>query len=429
MNPLNRRAFIGAAAGALAMTQFSSLGRAASRAATPRVVKVGLIGCGWWGLVVTKAAFKAGGIEIVGLCDVDQAHLQQAVTEIKGLQASAPATFKRYEDLLEMPGIEAVIIASPPHWHALQFIAALERGLHVYCEKPLAYDIREGQAMVAAAERSDRVVQIGFQRRRSPTFLTAQKMINEGRIGRVVQVDAQIHYTAKPASTAVVPPPETLDWDLWCGPGPLIPYSPQVGHGNWRLEKTSGNGHLVDWGIHLIDAARFILGETAPRAVTAAGGIYRFKGQITTPDSLVAHFEFDRCPLTWRHRLWGAEEYTPETNNGLLFYGEEGTIFVSDSRWVLIPPGRDAAREQGEDRTDMMVEHTRDFLDAIRESRPASSLTRDASVSTAAVQLAMIAYETGVKLQWNGASGELTGPPAAQQLLQRPYRAPWRRPA
>jgi predicted dehydrogenase len=429
VNPLNRRQFIGTAAGALAMTQLSSLGIASPQSSAARPVKVGLIGCGWWGMVVVKAAFKAGGIEIVGMCDVDQAHLQKAAGEVKGLQARPPATFKRYEELLAMPGIEAVIIASPPQWHALQFIAALDRGLHVYCEKPLAYDVREGQAMVAAAARSDRVVQIGFQRRRSPSCLAAQKMINDGRIGRVVQVDAQIHYTAQPASPVPVAPPETLDWDLWCGPGPLIPYSPQVGHGGWRLEKTSGNGHLVDWGIHLIDAARFILGAGAPKAVTAAGGIYQFQGRITTPDSLVAHFEFERCPLTWRPRLWGAEEFNPETNHGLLFYGDEGTIFVNDTKWVLIPRGRNAEREQGEERVDMMVEHTRDFLDAIREGRAASSLAEEGHVSTAAVQLAMIAWETGAKLHWNGATGELTGPREAQQMLQRPYRAPWRRPA
>ncbi len=429
MNPLNRRQFLGAAAGMLAMTQLPSRGLAAPASSTPRTVKVGLIGCGWWGLVVTKAAFKAGGVEIVGVCDVDSAHLEKAANEIASLQANRPATFKAYEDLLAVPGMEAVIIATPPQWHALQFIAALERGLHVYCEKPLAYDVREGQAMAAAAARSDRIVQIGFQRRQSPPYHAVKRMIDEGRIGRIVQVDAQIHYTANPVSSAPVNPPETLDWNLWCGPGPLIPYSPQVGHMNWRLEKTSGQGHLVDWGIHLIDAARTILGEGAPRAVSAAGGLYHFKDRITTPDTLVAHFEFERCPVIWRHRIWGAEEFAPETNNGLLFYGENGTIFVSDSKWILIPKGREAKREEHEERADTSMIHAGEFLDAIREGKPASCLTADAHASTTAVQLAMIAYETGMKVGWNHATGELTGPPEAQQRLARPYRAPWKRPA
>jgi predicted dehydrogenase len=429
VNPLNRRQFLGAAAGALAVTQLSSSGLAAPDPSSPRVVKVGLIGCGWWGMVVVKAAFKAGGVEVVALCDVDRDHLNQSATEVEGLQGWRPPTFKLYEELLATPGMEAVIIATPPQWHALQFIAALERGLDVYCEKPLAYDVREGQAMAAAAARSDRIVQIGFQRRQSPAFHAVKQFIADGKLGRVVQVDTQINYTAQPVSPTPEPPPASLDWDLWCGPGPLIPYSPQVGHRHWRLEQTSGHGHLVDWGVHLIDATRFILDLGAPRVVTAAGGIYHFQDRITTPDSLIAHFEFERCPVTWRHRLWGAEEVTPETNYGITFLGENGTVFVNDTKWTFIPRGRNAEREVHEARADTSTEHARDFLDAVRQRRPASCRTDDAHVSTSAVQLAMIAYETQSQVRWDPAKAELTGPPEAVRLLQREYRAPWRRPA
>lgn len=283
--------------------------------------------------------------------------------------------------------------------------------------------------VAAAAAHSDRVVQIGFQRRQSPAFRAVRQLIADGRIGRVVQADAQINYTAKPVSPVPENPPETLDWNLWCGPGPLIPYSPQVGHIHWRLEKTSGQGHLVDWGIHLIDAARYILGAGPVRAVTAAGGLYHFQGRITTPDSLLAHFEFERCPLTWRHRLWGAEELNPEANHGLSFFGEEGSIFVNDSRWIIVPRGRNAEREVHEAKADTSLDHMRDFLDAVRQRRPASISTLEGHLSTTAVQLAMIAHETGTRLEWDAARGVLTGPAAAQALLQREYRAPWRRPA
>jgi predicted dehydrogenase len=426
VNPLNRRQFLGAAAGALAITQLPA--RAAAPAANPRPVKLGLIGCGWWGMVVVKAAFKAGGAEVVALCDVDNEHLRQSAEEVEKLQGSRPSTFKRHEELLAAPGLEAVIIATPPQWHALQFIAALERGLDVYCEKPLAYDVREGQAMAAAAARSDRVVQIGFQRRQSPVLQEVRQLIEAGRIGRVVQAEAQIHYTVQPVSSQPESPPASLDWDRWCGPGPLLPYSPQVGHRHWRLEKAVGNGHLVDWGIHLIDATRVLLDLGAPRAVTAAGGIYHLRDRITTPDALVAHFEFERCPLTWRHRLWGAEEYTPELNNGITLYGDRGTLFVSDSKWVLIPAGRGAEREERELRADTSMLHAQEFLAAVRERRAPSCTAADAHVSTTAVQLAMIAFETGARIGWDHATGELTGPDAAERLLERDYRAPWRRP-
>ena len=337
MSKINRRTFLGTA-GAVALT--SIIGRAAESAADGKKLKVGVIGCGWYGMVDAKAALKVGGVEVVALCDVDSEHLAKSADEIEKLQGKRPQTFKLYEDLLKTPGLEIVIIATPPHWHALQFIAALERGLDIYCEKPIAYDIREGRAMVNAAKKSGRIVQIGFQRRQAAAVVEARKYLQEGNAGRIVCAEAQIHYTAGVLDATPQLPPASLDWELWCGPGPKIPYSPQVGHKNWRLEKTSGHGHLVDWGIHLVDATRWILGETTPRAVTAAGGIYYLKDKITTPDVLTAHFEFEKCPFTWRHRIWGAEEYAPEVSNGIFFYGEKETVFVTDAKWIVIPKAR-----------------------------------------------------------------------------------------
>ena len=154
---INRRMFLGqAAAAALAFGAFP--GGAAEKDATPRKLKLGLIGCGWYGMVDVKAALKAGGVELIALCDVDSEHLAQSAAEVEKLQGTRPLTFKLYPELLATPGLEAVIIATPPQWHALPFLAALEKGLHVYCEKPLAYDVREGRAMAEAAARSGRVV-------------------------------------------------------------------------------------------------------------------------------------------------------------------------------------------------------------------------------------------------------------------------------
>ena len=152
-----------------------------------------------------------------------------------------------------------MIISTPPQWHALPFIAAVNRGIDVFCEKPLAYDIREGRAMVDAAAKSKSVVQIGFVRRQSAAFQAVRQFIAEDKLGRIINVDAQINFTAGTASAVPVAPPPSLDWDHWCGPGPLIPYSPQVGHRNWRLEQTSGQGHLYDWGIHPVSYTHLTL--------------------------------------------------------------------------------------------------------------------------------------------------------------------------
>ena len=425
MDKMNRRSFLGtAAAGAFAL---GALGSRAAEAPAKKL-KLGLIGCGWYGLVDVKAAFKAGVVEVLAICDVDSDHLAQSAAEIEKLQGKKPQTFKLYEDLLKIQELEAVIIATPPHWHALQFIAALERGLDIYCEKPLAYDIRESRAMADAAAKSGRIIQIGFQRRQSLAFQQVRQFVQAGNAGRIVHADVQIHYTTGLLDATPQPPPPALDWDLWCGPGPKISYSPQVGHKNWRLEKTSGQGHLVDWGIHLIDATRVMLGLGAPRAVTATGGIYFFKDKITTPDILTAHFDFEQCPVTWRHRIWGAEEYTPEISNGVFLYGEQATVFVTDAKWIVIPRGKKAEREVHEVKADMGTLHMAEFLEAVRARRQPGCSTADAHLSTTAVKLAMISYDTGAKISWDAQAEQIPNNPAATALLQRPYRTPWQHP-
>jgi predicted dehydrogenase len=426
MNSITRRHFLhGAATGVVGLTQFPALLEAAGPDAK---LKLGLIGCGWYGMVDLKAALKVGGVEVVALCDVDSEHLDSSAAEVEKLQGRRPRTFKLYEDLLQTPGLEAVIIATPPHWHALQLIAALERGLDVYCEKPLSYDLREGRAMVDAVNKSRRIVQIGFQRRQSQAFKAVRQHVQAGNAGRIVCAEANIHYTAGTKDPTPQPPPASLDWDLWCGPGPKIPYSPQVGHMNWRLEKTSGHGHLVDWGIHLIDGARVILGEPAPVAVSAAGGLYELRGKITTPDVLTAHFEFPTCPLTWRHRIWGAEEYSPDVANGIFFYGEKETLFVTDDRWEVVPRGKGKERQVHSVQSDAGGLHIAQFLEAVRTRQAPGCLVEDAFASTTAVKLAMIAYDTGSKITWDASKEDIVGNPAAAALLKRPYRQPWKHP-
>jgi predicted dehydrogenase len=420
-----RRTFLGSAAATVALATLPSH---AADSPPGSKIRIGLIGCGWWGLIDALAAFKAGGVEVVAVCDVDSSHLATAAEEIAKLQGARPKEFKRYEELLEVGGLQAIIIATPPQWHALPFIAACARGLDIYCEKPLAYDIREGRAMVEAAGKSKSIIQIGFQRRHAAGFAEARKHIQAGNSGRIISAEAQIHYTAETPDPTPSEPPASLDWDLWCGPGPLIPYSKAVGHKSWRLEQTSGHGHLVDWGIHLIDTARWILGLGAPVAVTSAGGLHHLKGKITTPDVLTAHFEFEQCPLTWRHRIWGAQDFDPATSNGIFLYGEKETVFCTDNRWVVMPKGRGAKPEVHETQSDSSALHMAEFLEAVRTRKQPSVSTTEGHLSTTAVKLAMISYETGTKLAWDAATEGIPGNAAAAGLLKREYRAPWKHP-
>lgn len=425
MTTVSRRGFCRALAGAGAMAQMPAAVRGADAA---RPVRLGLIGCGWYGMVDVQAAFKAGAVDIVAVCDVDSEHLRLAADEVAKLQGRPPLTFKHYDDLLQVEGLDAVIIATPPQWHALPFIAAVKRNLDVYCEKPLAYDVRECRSMQNAARASGRIVQVGFQRRQSPAFQAVRDYLREGKAGRLICAEAAIHYTAGVKDPSPQTPPASLDWDLWCGPAPLIPYSQQVGHKNWRLEQTTGHGHLVDWGIHLIDAARMILGAAAPRTVSAAGGLYALKGKITTPDVLTAHFDFAACPLTWRHRIWGAAEHAPEVANGLFFYGDQQTVFVTDNRWVVIPKGKNAERQEHTVKADTGVLHMAEFLNAVRTRQAPGCSIEEGANSTVAVKLAMIAYETGRRVDWDAAAESVGANPEAAARLLRVYRTPWKHP-
>ncbi len=417
----SRRVFLGGLAGAPMV-----YGSAAARK-----LKLGLIGAGWYGLVDLNAAYEVGDVECAAVCDIDAEHLEAAALEVEKKQGSRPRLFKDYRELIAMPGLDALIIATPPHWHALQFIEACRKGVAVYQEKPLAYDVREVQAMVAAQKKAGNVVQIGFQRRESDSFADAARYVRDGKIGKLVQVEAQINYKAAIPDTTVQDPPAGFDWETWCGPAPKLPYRPSIGHKAWRLEKTTGHGHLVDWGIHLIDAIRMMTGETMPRTVQAAGGLYDYQGKITTPDTLSVQWEFERFPLAWHHRLWGSLEYTPEINNGVLFYGENGTVFASDSRWEILPRGKGEQKQVIEAKrsgTAMGVEHMRNFLEALRTGQQPDCPIEQGAMSTATVHLAMIAYESASKVEWDRQHWQVQGNPAAARLLKREYRKPYTHP-
>jgi len=421
----DRRSFLSASAAAAGAMVLGGAPLAAADSQQKRL-QLGVIGVGWYGMVDAEAAIKCGDVDVAAICDVDSDHLETSAAQLQKLQGKRPQTFKQYEDLLRVKSLDAVIIATPPHWHALQLLAALEQGKDVYCEKPLAYDLREGQAMVAAAERSKSIVQVGFQRRQSAAFQAAVQFVQSGGVGELVQVDAQIHYRAGLEDPQPQAPPATLDWDLWCGPGPLIPYSPQVGHKSWRLEHTSGHGHLVDWGIHLIDTARSMLALGMPRRIIASGGLYHLAGRITTPDTMSVHFEFDKVPLHWRHRLWGATEFHEEFNNGIFFFGTEGTVFATDTHWIVQRPSKEPEKQEAQ--ADMGVLHMADFLDAVRTRRAPSCTVASAWESTATVKLAMISLETNTVVHWDNELKEIINNAAASALLQRPYREPWVHP-
>ena len=396
-----------------------------------RKLKIGLIGCGWYGMVITEAALKVGGVEVIAVCDVDSEHLKNSADELEKLQGSRPKEYKDYQELLDQKGLEAVSIGTPPHWHALQFIAACEKGLDIYCEKPLAYDVNEGLAMIKAASKAGNIVQIGFQRRQSEAFKKAKALIDEGKAGKIHQIGAQIHYNPVLSDTTIQNPPASLDWESWCGPAPKLDYRPNIGHKAWRLEKEYGNGHLVDWGIHHIDIIRTIMDFNMPTSFQSNGALEVLDGKITTPDTLNATMNFEGCPVVWQHRLWGTGGLNKQYNNGVFFYGEDATIFAADRKVIIMPNGKDKEQEVMDIPTQGMQEnHVADFLNAVKAKNKEliSCAIEDAFQSTATVQLAMASYYIDSEVQWDMDKNEIMNNKTASKLLARPYRGNYKRP-
>ncbi len=399
--------------------------------ASEKKLKVGLIGAGWYGMVITEAALEVGGVEVVAVCDVDTEHLNNSADKLEKLQGVRPKAFNDYKDLLEVKGLEVVMIGTVPHWHALHFIAACKKELAVYCEKPLAYDVGEGLAMVKAAEEAGNIVQIGFQRRQSNAFAKAKELITEGKIGKVHQIKAQIHYQPFIQDYSIQEPPASLDWESWCGPAPKLDYRPSIGHKAWRLEKEYGNGHLVDWGIHHIDIIRKIMNFGMPKSFESAGSLEILAGKITTPDTLQATMHFDECPVIWQHRMWGTGDLNPQYNNGIFFYGEKGTLFASDKKLVLQPNIKNTPAETMDIATpEMQKNHVANFLEAVRfkDKNKLDCKIQDAFQSTASVQLAMVAYNSNSKVNWDSDKNQIVGNKVAAKLLNRSYRKGYNRP-
>jgi predicted dehydrogenase len=393
-------------------------------------LKIGLIGAGWYGMVITTAALKSGMAEVIGICDIDTDHLKGAADEVEKLQGSRPATFKYYPELIGMKGLDAVFIGTMPHWHALQFIEVCKKGLDMYCEKPLSYDVREGIAMVEAAKKAGNIIQVGFQRRQAGSYKRAKELIQQDRIGKVHQINARIHYNPGKQDTTIQAPPPSLDWEEWCGPAPKLDYRPSIGHKSWRLEKAYGNGHLVDWGIHHIDIIRKMMDEEMPFEFYSSGSLEALKDQITTPDTLTAVLNFKSAPVIWQHRLWGNGDVNSEFNNGIFFYGDKGTIFTDDNKVIVFPVGKGQREDIPVPTPTMQENHVENFLKAVinKDKSLIACTPEDAFKSTATVQLAMISYYTGSQVKWDQVKKEITGNPAASALLKREYRGKYIHP-
>jgi predicted dehydrogenase len=413
--------------------------------------RVGLIGTGWYGKSDLLRLLQVVPAQVVSLCDVDQRMLTEAGEIVAARQESkkTPRLYRDYREMLREKDLEIVLIDTPDHWHALPMIAACEAGADIYVQKPISVDIVEGQAMVAAARRHQRVVQVGTQRRSTPHLIEAiEEIIRPGRLGRIGLVEIYCYYHMRtrenPPDSA---PPDHLDYEMWTGPAPLRPYNRLVHPRGWRAFTEYGNGIVGDMCIHMLDTVRWMLNLGWPKRVSSSGGILvQRESKSNIPDTQTATFDFDDFPVVWQHRTYGPPS-DPKYPWGLTIYGEKGTLKASVMGYDFLPADKnEPALHQDvtyeleqfpEDRTEKDLErhvapairgHLRDLLRAIATRRRPVADIEEGHISTASCILANHALTLGRSLEWDAKTERVIGDPAANELLARAYRAPWVHP-
>ena len=443
---MDRRQFLQTSTAALAM---SAAGSYAAATADQSPKRVGLIGCGWYGKADLLRLIQVSPVEVVSLCDVDSRMLSEAAEIVSQRQASkkVPRTYADYREMLKEKDLDIVLIGTPDHWHALPMIAAVEAGADIWVQKPISVDVTEGQAMLAAARKHKRVVQVGTQRRSTPHIAEARdEIIKTGKLGKIGLVEIYCYYHMRARGNPPdTDPPDYLDWDMWTGPAPMRPYNSLAHPGRWRSFMEYSNGIIGDMCIHMLDMVRWMMDLGWPVRVGSSGGIYVDKdSKANISDTQTATFDFDDLSVVWQHRTWG-DTPDPEYPWGATFYGDKGTLKVSVHKYDFKPHSGEAVHrdvtyeleEYPEDQTEKRLEkhvapavryHMLDFLAAIQSRGKPVADIQEGHISTTSCILANMAMELGRTLTWDAEKGCIVGDNQANQALSRPYRGPWVHP-
>ncbi len=441
---ITRRGFVGAL-GTTAGAAVLASGRLSSAASPANdKVRLGLIGAGSRGNQLLGAFFQRDDVEFTAVADVDDHHASETAERIEKKYGRKPKTMRDYRPMLDGDLVDAVVIATPDHWHAHPTIHACQAGKDVYVEKPVAHNVAEGRAMINAARRYKRVVAVGTQQRSSENFQKAVEAVRSGKLGKVFWVQTWNFENISPvgmgdAESTEAPP--HVDYDRWLGPAPKRPFDLNHFHLLFRWYFDYAGGMMSDWGVHLNDIVLWALDQKAPRSVTATGGILTTKDDRDTPDTLQVVYEFpDDSVLTYSMRKGNGLKFNGH-DYGILFCGTDGSLLLDRSGHEIIPdnvvlpygirlvkgdrPLRKITLESSKFKAkdDGLPDHVADFLACLRDRdrKPVADI-EIAHRSTNTTHLGNIAYKVGRKLNWDSDAEQFTNDAEANQHLSREYR-------
>ena len=417
---------------------------AAGAAATPGpsdTVNLAIIGCGARGRSLLIPRFLSlPGTRYVAVCDVNSKYLEDGRKRAGGERVAA---YHDYRKLLENKDIDAVIIATNQQWHVLPMIAACQAGKDVYLEKPLGNSIGEGPVAIAAARKYGRIVQVGTQQRSQEHYRQAAELIQAGKLGEIseVRVWDYENYWPGPGSPADQSPPAELDWDFYVGPSPYRAYNPNM-YFNYGYDwfKVAGAGHQVAWGVHHFDIVLWAMGVNSPETVFATGGNYAYETNHDYPNTFSAFAKFGPGPVAKRgfvlHYSMRTGCRRETRSHSKCFYGTEGSMVLDRAGYSIVrepqkgakiaPGGPLIGAEETVPAKDDHLYHFEVFLNNVRQRKQAVANPQTCHYATTLGHLMNISWEVGRNIRWDAKNHRVLNDPAANALVLRPYRAPWK---
>ncbi len=421
----SRREFIARAA-AIAAPLVLSPGARGGEASPLSRIRVAHIGVGGRGTSLLEQSLGTSDVEVAGVCDVDRTNRERAA-KMAGSKAAAVIDFR---DLVDRKDIDAVVIAAPDHWHALMTIEACAAGKDVYVEKPLCTTLREGRAMVEAARRHARIVQVGINHRSESDIREIAEIVRSGRLGEVRSVKCWMWENPVKEPTPFVDPPPGLDWDRWLGPAPKVPYHPDRCHFNFRWCRDYAGGYMTDWGVHMLNVVTFAMDVDlkGPDTIEATG-TFAPRNIWDFPVAMDAKFVFKDPDFTlaWIQPSKGGD-LLPGENYAMTFYGQAGELRTKFGGYKFYANGKEAPLPAATRTADVPRSpgHFRNWLDCIRSRKLPIADVEIGHRTTSICQLGNVALFSKRKLRWDWKAERFPDDAEANSMLGREYRMPWR---
>lgn len=365
---------------------------------------------------------KLPNAQITHICDINQSRFEPAAKAIADIQKSTSKLVQDIRRVLEDKSVDAMVIATPDHWHALATIWSCQAGKHVYVEKPISNNLFEGWQMIQAARKYDRVVQVGTQSRSAPHYKEAMEFLKSGKLGRVHMAKAwNSQLRRKVPATPDSAVPAGIDWNLWQGPAAEHAYNENYYTYGWRWLWDYGTSDMGNDGVHDLDIARWGLGVEYPEQIQCTGSKLEFVGDIQqTPDTQIATFTFpENKILVYEQRLW-SPYFQEGFENGVAFYGTEGYMLIGRKSWTVVEKRNKVAFEHKVDFSDQP--HMENFLAAIQKQTPLNCDIEEGYRSTLLAHLGNLSYRVGRPLKFDANSQTIVGDPEANKLLKRTGR-------